>query len=371
MHISPFRLERYLELYEFSAKYILGASDCESFEIQEILSDQELTELKSLRLGYSEAQGNLSLRKEISNLFQVAGPEHIVVSVPQEGIFITMNALLEPGDEVVVQVPCYQSLCEMPKALGCKVLTWEPETKKGRWEWNLDFLRKNVDRKTNLIVINSPQNPTGQTFDKNDYLEILDIAKRNSCYVFSDEMYRLLEHNPQDRLPIGTDIYEKCISLSGMSKTFGLGGLRLGWLSARDNQMLKRIVEFKDYTTISNNAVGEYIAKAALKKKDIFLSRNHKIVTNNVALLDSFFAKHKDVFGWFKPRAGSIAFVEIKFGKKVDDFCADLVKKKNVLLVPSTKFGYGEHHFRLGFGRKNMPEGIRLLEEYMEEYVTK
>jgi aspartate/methionine/tyrosine aminotransferase len=367
MHISPFRLERYLELYEFSAKYILGASDCESFEIQEILSSQEFTELKSLRLGYSEAQGSLSLRKEISNLFQLTEPEHIVVSVPQEGIFITMNALLIPGDKVIVQVPCYQSLCEMPKALGCEVLTWEPETENRRWEWNLDFLRKNVDRRTKLIVVNSPQNPTGQTFDKDDYLEILELAKRNACYVFSDEMYRLLEHNPQDRLPIGTDIYEKCISLSGMSKTFGLGGLRLGWLSTRDYETLKRIVEFKDYTTISNNAVGEYIAKAALKKKNILLSRNHKIVTDNVALLDSFFAKHKDLFGWFKPRAGSIAFVETKFNENADDFCADLLKKKDVLLVPSTKFGYGEHHFRLGFGRKNMQEGITLLGQYIDE----
>jgi aspartate/methionine/tyrosine aminotransferase len=367
MHISPFRLERYLELYEFSAKYILGASDCESFEIREVLTNEELSELKKLRLGYSEAKGSLSLRKEISNLFQVTEPEHLVVCVPQEGIFITMNALLETEDRVIVQVPCYQSLCEMPKALGCRVLTWEPQTEKNRWVWNIDFLKRHVDRKTKLIVINSPQNPTGQTFDKNEYLEILDIAKQNECFVFSDEMYRLLEHDPHDRLPIGSDIYEKCVSLSGMSKTFGLGGLRVGWLSIRDKETLKRIIEFKDYTTISNNAIGEYIAKSALKKKDLLLSRNHEIVTNNLVLLDSFFAKHEELFGWFRPRAGSIAFVETKFNIGIDDFCADLVKKKDVLLVPSSKFGYGDHHFRLGFGRKNMKDGLALLEEYVEE----
>jgi aspartate/methionine/tyrosine aminotransferase len=371
MRISPFRLERYLELYEFTAKYILGASDCESFEIGEILSDEEISELKSFRLGYSEAQGSLSLRREVSNLFQVVDPEDLVLCVPQEGIFITMNALLEAGDKVIVQVPCYQSLCEMPKVLGCRVLTWEPNRDKTCWEWNLDFLRENVDRKTKLIVINSPQNPTGQTFNKNEYLEILDIARRNDCYVFSDEMYRLLEHDPQDRLPIGADVYEKCVSLSGMSKTFGLGGLRLGWLASRDKGTLRRIVEFKDYTTISNNALGEYVAKIALRKKDILLSRNHNIVTSNLSVLDSFFAGHKSLFGWFKPRAGSIAFVQTKFRMVVEDFCEDLVKKKDVLLVPSTKFGYGNHHFRLGFGRKNMREGIELLEEYVEENLYK
>jgi len=367
MRISPFRLERYLELYEFTTKYILGASDCESFEVGEILSEEEFSELSSLRLGYSEAKGSLSLRKEISHLFEVAGPEDLVVCVPQEGIFIAMNAMLEAGDKVIVQVPCYQSLCEMPKALDCKVLTWEPDTERKCWEWNLDFLRKNVDKRTKLIVVNSPQNPTGQTFKKDEYLEILDIARQNKCYVFSDEMYRLLEHDPKDRLPIGTDVYEKCISLSGMSKTFGLGGLRLGWLSTRDEVALRRIVELKDYITISNNAIGEYVAKIALKKRETLLSRNHKIVTSNVELLNSFFNDQEDLFGWFKPKAASIAFVQTKFSMDAENFCADLVKKKDVLLVPSTKFGYGNHHFRLGFGRKNMPNGLRLLGEYVEE----
>jgi len=371
MRISPFKLERYLELYEFTAKYMLGASDCESFEIKEILSEQELSEMAFLRLSYSMAQGNLRLRQEVSNLFCAAGPEDILICVPQEGIFITMNALLEPGDKVIVQVPCYQSLCELPKALGCKVLPWTPETENKRWEWNLDFLRENVDNKTKLIVINSPQNPTGQTFCKQEYLEILDIARRNGCYVFSDEMYRLLEHDPQDRLPTGSDTYEKCISLSGMSKTFGLGGLRVGWISTRDKQVLKRIIEFKDYTTISNNALSEYVATIALKKKETLLARNHKIIKNNLGLLDSFFAKHENLFGWFKPKAASIGFVKTKFSMNAEAFCEDLVAKKDVLLVPSTKFGYGNNHFRLGFGRKNMQDGLNLLEQYVQEKIQK
>jgi len=152
-----------------------------------------------------------------------------------------------------------------------------------------------------------------------------------------------------------------------MSKTFGLGGLRLGWLSTRDEVALRRVVELKDYITISNNAIGEYVAKIALKKRETLLSRNHKIVTSNVELLNSFFNDHEDLFGWFKPKAASIAFVQTKFSMDAENFCADLVKKKDVLLVPSTKFGYGNHHFRLGFGRKNMPNGLRLLGEYVEE----
>jgi aspartate/methionine/tyrosine aminotransferase len=360
-------LERYLEKYEFVAKYVLGASDCESFQVKEILSNEELAEMSSLRLGYSPAQGSLQLRREIASLFQTASPEDLVVCVPQEGIFLTMNALLEAGDKVIVQVPCYQSLCEIPKALGCEVLTWSPDPERDCWEWNIDFLRENVNEKTKVIVINSPQNPTGHIFKKEDYLEILDIARKNNCYLFSDEMYRLLEHDPQDRLPIGSDLYEKCISLSGMSKTFGLGGLRIGWLSTKYKEILKRIVEFKSYTTISNNAIGEYVAKIALQKRDKLIARNCSIIMSNLNLLNSFFARHADLFNWFKPQAASIAFVYAKFNLGVEEFCEDLLKKKNVLLVPSTKFGYGNHHFRLGFGRKNMEEGLKLLEEFIQE----
>ena len=144
-------------------------------------------------------------------------------------------------------------------------------------------------------------------------------------------MYRLMEHDPQDRLPIGSDIYEKCISLSGMSKTFGLGGLRIGWLSTKDKDSLRRILEFKDYTTISNNVIGEYIAKIALKKRENLLSRNYRIVMGNLELLDAFFARHKDLFGWFKPKAASIAFVHTRFSLGVEDFCEGLAKKKDVL----------------------------------------
>jgi aspartate/methionine/tyrosine aminotransferase len=140
----------------------MGASDCESFAVNEILSERDLLDLQSFRLGYSESQGSMNLRREISTLFQNVTYDQIVVAVPQESIFLALNALLDPGDEVVVQVPCYQSLCAIPKAIGSKLVNWEPSIVKGKWHWDLDFLRQNVNRATNLIIINSPQNPTAR-----------------------------------------------------------------------------------------------------------------------------------------------------------------------------------------------------------------
>jgi aspartate/methionine/tyrosine aminotransferase len=367
MRPNPFKLERYLEKYEFKAKYIMGASDCESFQLNDILSKEELLILTSKRLGYSQAEGNILLRKEIANLSMRINPEEVVVCAPQEGIFLVLNSLLKAGDRTIVQVPCYQSLCEIPKALGSEVISWEPISQKDKWIWDIEFLKEKVDKHTRLIVINSPHNPTGFTFSRKEYNEILSIAEEFDCFVFSDEMYRLLEYNQQDRLPIGSDVYDKCVSLSGMSKTFGLGGLRIGWLSTQNYTILNRIVDIKDYTTISNNVLSEYVAMIALQKREQLLSRNKEIIRNNLGVLDSFFSKYQNAFTWLKPKAGSVAFVRINFCKTAKEFCEGLVNQKSVLLVPSTEFNYGNKHFRLGFGRKNLPEGLKLLEDYVLE----
>lgn len=367
MRPSPFKLERYLEKYEFKAKYVMGASDCETFQLNDILSEKDLFFLGSKSLGYSQAEGDVLLRREIANLSVRVKPEEIVVCAPQEGIFLVLNSLLRAGDQVIVQVPCYQSLCELPKALGSEIITWEPSSKKDNWTWNIDFLKENVNETTKLIIINSPHNPTGFTFNKKEYEEILSIAEKFDCFVFSDEMYRLLEYDKRDRLPIGSDVYQNCISLSGMSKTFGLGGLRIGWLSTQNHAILNKIIEFKDYTTISNNVLSEYVAMIALQKKEKLLNRNRRIIFNNLSILDSFFTSYKDTFTWLKPKAGSVAFVKTNFSRTAKDFCKDLVDQKSVLLVPSTEFNFGNSHFRLGFGRENLPEGLNLLEDYLKE----
>lgn len=366
MRIDEFKLERHLAKHEFTAKYIMGASDCESFAVNEILSERDLLDLQSFRLGYSESQGSTNLRREISTLFQNVTYDQIVVAVPQESIFLALNALLDPGDEVVVQVPCYQSLCAIPKAIGCKLVNWEPSIVKDKWHWDLDFLRQNVNRATKLIIINSPQNPTGALFTRKEFLEIVDIARVNGCYLFSDEMYRMMEYRKEDRLPIGSDVYENCISLCGLSKTFGLGGLRIGWLSVTEKGILDRIVKLKDYTTLSSSSLSEFLGLAALRKKETLLERNLGIVERNLKYLDEFFSRHKNQFTWIRSDAGPVAFVKANF-RFTESFCGDLVKEKGVLVTPGYTFGYGEEYFRIGFGRRNLPEALGAFEAFVNE----
>lgn len=367
MTLNSFKLERYFAKYEFKAPYLLCSSDCESLELKELLSKKEMNELKQLRLGYTESQGNPELRKEISKMFQKIKADNIAVCAPEEGIFVAMNVLLKKGDEVIVQYPCYQSLFEIAKNIGCKIIKWMPEEQENKWRWNIDFLKKNASLKTKLIVTNNPHNPTGFMFSKKAFKEMMQIARQKKCYVFSDEMYRLLEYDKKDMLPAGSDIYEKCVSLSGMSKTFGLAGLRLGWISSQDKNLLKKFVSFKDYTTICSSALSEFAAMCALRKKKKIISRNMKIIKKNLKMLDIFFAKYKNLFGWIRPAAGSISFVKIKFNENAYDFCEDVVKKAGVMLLPSTEYDYGNKHFRIGFGRKNMQEALNRFERYIEK----
>lgn len=399
MKLDEFKLERYFAKYEFNALHILCASDCETFSLDELLPANknsrrtELSKLLGLSLGYTESQGNPELRNEISKLFTKTKPQDIVVCTPQEGIFLVMNVLLSPGDKILVQYPCYQSLFEVAKAIGCEVINWKPDKNSSQWRWDMDFLKSNA-RNAKLIVINSPHNPTGHLFSKKEYTEIMHIAKQNRCYVFSDEMYRLLEHNAKARLPAGSDVYKKCISLSGLSKAFGLPGLRIGWLSIRDKDVMSKVLSFKDYTTICSSALSEHAALLALKNKDRIILRNLNIIKYNMKLLDSFFSRHNTRFSWVRPKAGPVALVKIDFSNlklhknyqhnfhknshsfNSHEFCDEIIKRAGVMLLPSTVYtvyGYddflNDSYFRIGFGRKNMPEALKAFENYLENYV--
>ena len=134
MKISTFDLERYFAKYEFSARYLLSCSDCEPLLMSELLqmADRETRQLwENLKLGYTETYGHPLLRKTIAEIYQGTNPENVLGVVPEEGIFLVMNALLEPGDHVICTFPGYQSLYEIARSIGCKVSAWEPDERQG------------------------------------------------------------------------------------------------------------------------------------------------------------------------------------------------------------------------------------------------
>ncbi len=373
MKIKDFKLERFFSKYEFNVKYLLCSSDCESFTINELLNLEKGSEkeFKDLLLGYTESQGSQKLRKEISNLYDNIKLEEIIVfSGAEEGIFILMNVLLDKNDHIIVQSPTYQSLYEVANSINCEVTEWEMN-EESDWELDVDFLMKNIKKNTKMIVINCPSNPTGYLMSREKFNRIIRIAHENRIQVFSDEVYRFLEYNENDRLPAIVDVYNKGISLGVMSKSLGLAGLRIGWIATKDKELLRKIASLKDFTSICNSAPSEFLSIMALKHKEKLLKRNLDIVKSNLRLLDDFFKKYSNLFKWVRPKAGAIAFPRINFGKNIEDLCIDLLNKKEVLLLPSTMYDFDDKHFRIGFGRKNMPIALAKLEEYVRENLVK
>ncbi len=369
MKINPFKLERFFGKYEFKAPYMLGSSDCESLLIEEILAFEPGFEKNFLKtnLGYTECEGLPLLREEIAKLYQNVDSSHIFCFAgAQEAIFIFMNIMLKSRDHIIVQFPAYQSLYEVANSIGCEITKW-PMLEDKNWELNLDFLEKNIKPNTKAIIVNTPNNPTGAHFSKEKWNKLIEITRSHNLILFSDEVYRFLELDPIDNLVAACDLYDNAISLGVMSKSFGLAGLRIGWIATLNDDILKRFKEFKDFTTICNGAPSEILALIALKHKDKILERNLSIVESNLQLLDEFFLKYCNIFQWVRPKAGSIGFVRLIKGENSEEFCIDVVEKCGVLLVPSTLFNYGSSHIRIGFGRKNLPIALKQLDLFLEK----
>jgi len=368
MKIAPFELERYFAKYEFNVPYLLSPSDCEPLNMSEILAmaDNNSRSLwDNLTLAYTESQGHPLLREEITKLYTNISAEDILVMAPEEGIFVAMNVLLKKGAHVITTFPGYQSLYEVAISQECEVSNWLPND---NGQFDIQKLFKLVKKETKLIVFNFPHNPTGATITASELYQIIDFAKKHGIFIFSDEMYRFLEYDSNDRLPSVSDIYDDSISLFGMSKTFSLPGLRIGWLTTRNKKIFGQLTYFKDYTTICSSAPSEILAIIALQNKEKIIARNLEIISTNLSLIDEFTWKHSSIFKWKKPKAGTIAFPELKLNTSIDEFCKKLIDEKGVMLLPSSVYQYDKECVRIGFGRKNMPLALQLFDDFLTKY---
>ncbi len=367
MRPGTFHLERYFSRYEFSVRHLLSSSDCETVTMGALVNraDDECRELwEALRLGYTESPGLPLLREEIASLYSGIGRHDVLEIVPEEGIFLAMNALLEPGDHVIVTHPGYQSLFSLAETIGCEVTYWQPDEERG-WRFDPTFVRRALRPATRLIVANFPHNPTGYLPTTAEYDELLGLAADAGVYLFSDEMYRWLEQDPTTRLPSAAERYRKAVSLCGMSKSFSLPGLRVGWLATRDAGLLAAIAAFKDFTTICGSAPSELLALMGLRDREWIVSRNLARIRANATRLDELCARRPEVFSWAAPCAGSVALARLHDGEGALAFCKALVEEAGVFLAPSGMFGYDDAHVRFGLGREGFAEALVALEEWL------
>jgi aspartate/methionine/tyrosine aminotransferase len=199
---------------------------------------------------------------------------------------------------------------------------------------------------------------------------LVQICRSRGIWLFNDEVYRLIERSPELRLPQVVDSYERGISLNVMSKSYGLPGLRIGWLACRDQAMLSQFERYKHFLSICNSAPSEVLAEIALKSRAAILDRNRAIVRRNIGLLNEFFAGFPRLFDWREPDGSCVAFVRYKGADGVENFTRQLVEETGVLLLPSSVYRselgpVPADRFRIGFGRAAMATGLSVMRDWL------
>ena len=365
VELTPFRIERWYERYEFTTELMLSSSDCESVAVADLLAFEPdaRQRLEALRLGYTEVPGSPELRAAIAALYERTTPDDVVsLAAAEEGIFVVEHAVLGPGGHAVVETPCYESALAVARSTGADVDAWRRTYEDG-WEHDVDALERLLRPDTRLVYVNTPHNPTGIQMPRPVLDRIVELCAERGAVLLCDEVYRELEHDPADRLPAGCDLYERAVSLGTVSKTYGLPGLRTGWIACRDSALREAIVATKLYTTICSSAPSELLAALALRHRERLAGRNRALVLDNLALADAFIAAHPGLVDWVRPTASPIGFPRLRVAD-TQAFCERLAAGEGVLLLPGEVYDE-PGHVRFGLGRPGAAEAFTRLSAFV------
>lgn len=370
--LPDFRLETHFSKWEFKARYHMTASDAESMSLPDLLSmasPEDRAGFENMWLGYTETYGAPDLRAAIAQTFAKQQAEDILCFAgASEGIFAANQVLLEKDSHAIVVTPNYQSHETMPLAI-CEV-TGVPLDPNDNWSLDIDRIAAAIRPNTKLVTINFPHNPTGAILPLERYRALIALCRKHGIYILHDEIFNGLGTSDAEHLPYIADEYERGLSLGVMSKSYGLPGLRVGWIACQDRAVLSKMERMKHYLSICNSGPSERLTMIALNNREKILARNCAIVDENLPKWDAFFARHAELFEWQRPDGACMGFPRYKGSDGVEAFCASLVEESGVLFLPSTIYSseLGEtpkDRFRLGFGRRNLDEGIAALDAHL------
>jgi aspartate/methionine/tyrosine aminotransferase len=370
--LRTFRLEEFLGKWEFKVRYHLTASDAESITVEELLAlgtDADREGLMKLPLSYIETWGTQGLRQAIAETYEHVDADHVLAFAgAEEALFWAMQELVGPGDHAVVTVPCYQAMETVTVATGAQVSALVPRRQDG-WALDLEELSSLLRPATKLVAVNYPNNPTGHVPDEATFRELVSLCDERDIRLFCDEVYRGIEVDRTRTITQAADLSETALSLNVASKSYGLPGLRVGWLACRDRALLERLEKRKHYTSICNAGPAEYLAAVALRNREPIWARNRGIVASNRPFFDDFFARWSELFDWQPPVGGCVCYPRYK-GGDIEEFCARLLDAEGVLVLPASMYSseiaeVPADHFRVGIGRLGLDEGLEAFDRFL------
>ena len=353
MKIELFAMERMQSTWENLVEFNLSESGVHPMRVAELFdTEAERQDLLQQEICYTQSNGTIELRERISALYPATTIEHVeVTNGGSEANFVVCWKLLEPGDEVVMMVPNYGQTLGLAKAFAGTMRDWPlvADYKEGRWRPDLDRLSSLVNPRTKLIVICNPNNPTGARIRAAELDEIAAIATRHGSWVLSDEIYRGAEIDGQET-PSMWGRYERTIVTSGLSKAYGLPGLRIGWIVGPP-PVIASTWSYHDYTSIAPGALSDRLARVALApaRRAKILDRTRSIIRTNLPVMTAWLSSHGGEFQYIPPEAGAIIYVQYRLPVNSTQLVNRLREEKSVLIVPGDHFGM-DGYLRIGIG---------------------
>ncbi len=353
MHIESFAMERLQSIWEHQVAWNVSESGVEPLRLEELaLSEEDRSAVFRQALGYTQTNGTIELRSLIAAQYPGATADHVeVTNGGSEANFITLWHLLDRGDEVVMMTPNYMQASGIARAFGARVRPWPLRVSRdgSRWEPDFEALESAVSPATKIIFICNPNNPTGARLTSSELDRICTIAGQYGAWVISDEIYRGAELDAV-LTPTVWGRYERVVVTSGLSKAYGLPGLRIGWLVCPPS-LAQTLWGVHDYTTIAPGALSDVLARIALSPagRARLLARTQGIIRSNYALVRGWLDARKGTFEHVPPEAGAIAFVRYHHDINSTALVERLRVEQSVLVVPGDHFEM-DRHLRIGFG---------------------
>ena len=368
MKIETFELERRQSVYENQVKFNLTESGVHPYTLSELLTQDEIEELLSIRLGYGQTNGSIELRQAISNLYPGTDLDNVLVTNGSaEANFIGIWSNLEPDDELIVMLPNYQQIWGLARSFGIKVTPFYLK-ESNNWGPDLDELKALISPKTKMITICNPNNPTGAVLSKQTMEEIVNLAEKSDIWIHVDEIYRGAELI-EEETPTFWGLYDKVIITCGLSKAYALPGLRIGWLVG-PKQIIEKAWSYHDYTTIATGILSNRIATKALQPevRQRILKRNRGLLRENLEIFQEWLKKYDTLFTFIPPKAGGMAFLRYNIPINSTEFTTKLREEKSCFIVAGDCFGM-DNYIRIGIGSEQsyFLDGLVLLSEMIEE----
>lgn len=375
---SAYPMPKHIAYSQSLARYVncnLSDSTAQALTLAELCrlgaDDFATGGISETRLSYSPVQGDMLLRQEIIKFHQslndhcraLSADNAVTFSGAQEALSAIYQTVLRAGDEIVVLTPCYPSLVSMAASMGV-IVREIALCANNDWQVNIEDFKQVVNEKTQLIVLNSPHNPTGCIIDTVLAGQVLKLAQHYQCYLLSDDVSQASNYHSLALAHEYLD-YQKSIVVGVMSKSLGLAGLRIGWVVTPDRGLLASLIAIKALGSICCSKVDEALACLALQNSEVILSNNNQIILDNIRLFAAFVNRYPEQFSWQPPQAGILALVEVKNIKSIISWSQTLAKQSGILTLPSELFGLKGHYFRLGLGQKSFAQTLDKLEQHL------